>query len=87
LLYNHAMSDWKIYIIKCADGTLYTGITTDLERRIEEHNAGTGARYTRARGPVELAWSESADTQSAALRREAEIKKMTRQQKLRLIAK
>lgn len=75
-----------VYVLECADGTLYTGYTTDLERRVEEHDEGRGARYTRGRTPVELVHSESYDTRSAAMRREAEIKALRRRQKLELVA-
>ncbi len=74
------------YILRCADGTLYTGWTNDLQHRVETHNAGKGAKYTRTRRPVELCYYETFDTASAAMRREAAIKKLTRQQKLRLMA-
>ena len=74
------------YILRCADGTLYTGWTNDLQHRVEAHNAGKGAKYTRTRRPVELCYYEAFDTVSAAMRREAAIKKLTRQQKLRLMA-
>ena len=77
-----------VYILKCADDTLYTGIATELERRIEEHNSSDkGAKYTRARRPVELVYSESYPDRSAASKREYEIKKkMNRVEKLELIA-
>ena len=76
-----------IYILKCADNTLYTGYTTDLERRVLEHNNfDKGAKYTRGRRPVELVYSEAFDSRSKAQKREAEIKKMTRSQKLALVA-
>jgi len=74
-----------VYLLKCADGTLYTGWTTNLERRLGEHNAGRGARYTRARRPVTLAYSEQVADRSAALRREAEIRRLRRSDKLELI--
>lgn len=74
------------YILRCADGTLYTGWTNDLQHRVETHNAGKGAKYTRTRRPVELCYYETFDTASEAMRREAAIKKLTRQQKLRLTA-
>ena len=77
---------WFVYILRCADGTLYTGITTDLARRIQQHNAGTASRYTRSRRPVELVYREPQRSQSLALRREAAIKKLTRRQKLGMIA-
>ena len=77
---------WFVYILVCADLSLYTGVTTDLGRRLERHNAGTGAKYTAARRPVRLAWSEACPDRSAAQRREAEIKRMTRREKLALLA-
>ena len=78
---------WHVYIVRCRDGTLYTGIARVLEKRIEEHNAGdTGARYTRSRRPVKLVYAEESLSRSAALRREHEIKRMTRPAKERLIA-
>ncbi|MFW6435543.1 MAG: GIY-YIG nuclease family protein [Halovenus sp.] len=78
------MTDY-VYIVKCADGSLYTGYTTDVGRRIEEHNAGTGAKYTAGRRPVELHYVEYHPSRSAALRREHEIKSLSREQKERLI--
>jgi putative endonuclease len=82
------MSNWYVYILWCADGSLYTGITRDLERRLAEHNEGgrAGARYTRGRRPVKLVYSEEADSQAAAARREAEIKALSRLQKERLVS-
>lgn len=81
-----ATSDWHVYIVRCQDKTLYTGVTTDVTRRIDEHNGSAkGARYTRARRPVELVWSEAQLDRSGALKREAAIKKMSRVQKERLI--
>lgn len=74
-----------VYILECADGTLYTGWTTDLERRLRQHNAGQGARYTRGRRPVELAYYEEAKDRSTALRREAAIRRLRRSGKLELI--
>jgi len=74
-----------VYIIECADQTLYTGWTTNIEARVETHNAGSGAKYTRGRGPVKLVYSESFETKQDAMRREAEIKKLTRNEKMRLI--
>lgn len=74
------------YILECADGTLYTGITTDLERRVDEHNhSPKGASYTKAKRPVALVRSESSDTRSEASAREYAIKKLTREQKITLI--
>lgn len=79
------MAAW-CYILRCADGTLYTGWTTDPHRRLREHNAGRGARYTRSRRPVQLVYLEACPDRSTALRREREIKKMNRTQKEALIA-
>ncbi len=74
-----------VYILKCSDGTLYTGWTTDLKARIKTHNSGSGAKYTRARRPVSLAYYEEVSDRSAALKREAAIKKLPRNKKLELI--
>ena len=74
-----------VYILRCRGGTLYTGWTTDVSRRVEQHQVGKGGRYTRSHLPVELIYQEEYPTQSEAMRRECEIKKMTRQQKLALI--
>ncbi|MBU2612832.1 GIY-YIG nuclease family protein [Patescibacteria group bacterium] len=81
------MSRWTVYILRCADGTLYTGITNDLARRVVKHDAGTGAKYTRSRGPVEVVWSRRVTSESAARKREAVIKKMTRERKMELVEK
>lgn len=78
---------WKLYMLRCADGSLYTGITTDMDKRITAHNAGKGAKYTRSRKPVELVYSEACADHSIALKRELEIKALTREQKLKLIQK
>ncbi len=80
------MNSWRVYILRCGDGSLYTGVTNDLERRLKAHNSGRGAKYTRSHGPVELAYSEPAFDKSSALKRELEIKGLTREQKLKLIA-
>ena len=77
---------WTVYILRCGDGTLYTGCTNDLPRRLEAHQSGKGAKYTRSRPPVELAYREAAADKSAALRREAAIKRLDRREKLALIA-
>lgn len=77
---------WFVYIVECADGTLYTGITDDIPRRLDAHNRGKGAKYTRGRGPVNLRYSEQAESYGAALSREFAIKTLTRQEKLALIA-
>jgi putative endonuclease len=74
-----------IYMLECADGTLYTGWTTDPERRVKEHNAGRGALYTRWRRPVELMYLEEAPDRSTAQKREHAIKKLTREKKLLLV--
>lgn len=78
------MASWFVYIVRCCDGSLYTGISTDVEARLATHNAGTGARYTRARRPVALLWVERKRNRSYALRREAAIKALPRDAKLRL---
>ena len=70
-----------VYVIECSDGTLYTGYTTDVERRVGEHNDGEGAKYTRGRTPVELVHTEEYETRSEAMSREAEIKGMSRDEK------
>ncbi len=76
---------WFVYILRCADGSLYTGITKDIERRCRQHNAGTASRYTRSRKPTKLLWQEPHPNQSSALKREAAIKAMSRPEKLSLI--
>ena len=76
-----------VYVLRCADGTLYCGWTTDPERRLEQHNAGTASRYTRQRRPVELALVVAAADRSAALREEARIKKLSRAEKLALLGR
>ena len=73
------------YVVRCADGSLYAGVTTDLERRVKEHNEGKGARYTASRRPVRLAWSEPHPDRSSAQSREAAIKRMSRSQKETLL--
>lgn len=79
---------WCVYILMCADQTLYTGITTDVQRRVEEHNSSKrSAKYTRARQPVVLAYSEAAENRSKALMREAALKKLSRKEKMLLIGK
>ena len=76
---------WFIYILRCADGSLYTGITKDMERRCQQHNDGTASRYTRSRRPTKLVWQEVQPSRSSALKREAAIKAMTRREKMGLI--
>lgn len=73
-----------VYVLSCADGTFYTGYTTDVERRVAEHNAGDGAKYTRGRTPVEVVHVESYESRSGALSREYEIKQLSRSAKRRL---
>lgn len=79
--------DWYLYMLRCADGSLYTGITTDVPRRLEEHLTGKGAKYTRGRGPLTLVHQESCGSHSEALKRELEVKSLTRRGKEELILK
>ena len=76
---------WLVYILKCSDGTLYTGITTDIKRRLDEHNDGSGSRYTRVRRPVTAVFTTEAENRSEASSLEIKIKKLSRKQKLLLI--
>jgi putative endonuclease len=78
---------WYVYILKCADGSLYAGVARDLQRRLRQHNGELvgGSRYTRGRRPVELLWSDTEPDRSSAQRREASIKKLSREEKLRLL--
>ena len=76
---------WYVYMLRCGDGSLYTGSTTDVARRLREHQNGTGAKYTRTRPPVSQAYTEEAPDRSTAQRREAAIKKLPRKRKLALI--
>ena len=78
-------SEWLVYILKCSDGSYYTGITNDLARRLEAHTAGTASKYTRPRLPVTIVHLERLRTKSQALRRELEIKKLPREQKTLLL--
>ena len=80
------MDVWYVYVVRCRDGTLYTGISRDVGARVDKHNQGKGARYTRGRGPVVLLRKERKSSQRAALRREAAIKSLSRQEKLALVA-
>lgn len=75
---------WTVYILRCADDTLYTGITNNLAQRLEKHDAGTGAKYTKGRGPFALVFSETHATKSDVLKREIQIKKLSREDKLKL---
>ena len=77
---------WTVYMLECADGSLYTGITTDLERRLAEHAAGKGARYTKGRGPFRLVYRETCAGRAEASRRETTIKLLSRAEKLRLFS-
>ena len=77
--------DWKVYIVKCSDKTFYTGITNNIKLRLETHNLGKGAKYTKSRLPVILVYLEPVDDKSSALSREIEIKKLNRSQKINLI--
>lgn len=76
-----------VYMLECSDGSLYTGWTTDVEARVSTHNSGEGAKYTRSRLPVKLVYFEELDDKSTALKREAAIKKLSRNKKLELIKK
>lgn len=75
---------WKLYILRCGDGSLYTGITTDVEARLEVHRSGKGAKYTRGRGPLEVVYTEECASKSDALKREFQIKALPREEKLKL---
>ena len=79
------MASWCCYLLRCADDTLYCGITNDLDKRIAAHNAGTASKYTRVRLPVELAYTEPCADRSEASKREREIKRLSRERKLELI--
>lgn len=79
------MSDNYTYILKCADGSLYCGWTNNLEKRLSAHNAGTASKYTRTRRPVELAYFEQFETKQEAMSREYHIKRLTKEEKLKLI--
>lgn len=76
---------WFLYILECADASYYTGITTDIDRRIDEHNTGKGAKYTQGRGPVSVVYTENFEDRSQASKREFEIKTLTKEQKKKLI--
>ena len=79
------MTEWHIYIVRCADRSLYTGVATNVAARVATHNAGKGAKYTRGRRPVRLVYQECAGSRSAALKREHAIKRLTRAAKQRLV--
>lgn len=76
---------WHLYILRCGDGSLYTGITVDVQARLAQHRDGTGAKYTRGRGPLELIYVEDCEDHSVALKREHQIKALTRAEKLALV--
>lgn len=77
---------WYLYILRCGDGSLYTGITVDVEKRLATHRSGKGAKYTRGRSPLELVYQESCSDHSDALRRERAVKALSKEEKLALIA-
>lgn len=79
------MTEWYVYILRCADNSLYTGVATDLVARVATHNAGKGAKYTRGRRPVVLVYQEAAVDRAAAQRREAAIKRMPAEMKRQLV--
>ena len=76
---------WYVYILECGDGTLYTGITDDVQRRLQVHQSGKGAKYTRGRGPLTLRYQEECESYSHALKREIQIKRLPRQKKLEMM--
>ena len=76
---------WHVYIIRCADDTLYTGITKNVDKRIQKHNAGNGAKYTKGRLPVKLVYKQKVGSYSAALKREHQIKSLPRKEKLAML--
>lgn len=81
-----ADAPWLVYMLECADGSLYTGVTNDLERRVAQHNDGTGARYTRSRRPVKVRYQEICDNRSSALLRECSLRLLSRKEKEVLVA-
>lgn len=80
-------STWKLYMLRCRDGSLYTGITTDVEKRFSQHQCGKGAKYTRGRSPLELVYREECGSHSDALKREYAVKALKREEKMLLIGK
>ena len=80
------VKNWFVYIVRCSDNSLYTGISTDVDARVAQHNKGKGAKYTRSRVPVELVYTENLSEKGNALRREIEIKKLSPQNKRKLVA-
>ncbi len=81
-----ASRPWFVYMLRCVDGTLYTGITTDLDRRLAAHNGGTGAKYTRGRGPVEIVWSKKTKDGTTARKLEVSMKRLSREEKEQFIS-
>lgn len=81
-----AEKTWYLYILRCGDGSFYTGITTDVAHRLQMHESGRGAKYTRGRAPLELVYCEPCADRSAALRREIAVKRLTKQEKIQLIS-
>lgn len=79
------MNRWVVYVLRCSDDSLYTGVTTDLKRRVRQHNSGNGAKYTRSRSPVSAEYVELGHDQSSAQSREAQIKSMSKSQKEKLV--
>jgi putative endonuclease len=84
-MYLRRAVTWHVYMVRCADASLYTGCTNDLVKRVAAHNAGKGARYTRSRRPVKVVWSVRVKDRSAALSREAKLKQLSRAEKLALV--
>ena len=82
---SESKSSWFVYIVRCSDGTLYTGITTDLQKRVTAHNSKRGAKYTSTRTPVTLVWSQPSESRSTASKEEHRIKQLSRTEKLTLI--
>ncbi len=80
------MKQWCVYILRCGDGTLYTGMTDDFEKRLAAHRKGTGAKYTRGRGPLTPVYREDCDSRSAALKREYAVKRLSRREKEKLLS-
>ena len=78
---------WSVYILRCGDGTLYTGVAKDVSARLEMHRSGKGAKYTRGRGPLELVYEEVCHDKGSALKRESKIKRLPREEKLNMLMK
>ena len=83
---NDSRTHWTVYILECSDGTFYTGVTNNLANRVEQHNLGKGAKYTRCRLPVKVTYQEHAPDKGSALKREYEIKQLSREKKLQLVS-